>query len=424
MSNTDVQAGTGDHRSYLIKANDSSRGPLRPNCEYLAVEAASWFVNHESGWFRDRMATGTLSVLLEAGPEAFDVALGLYELDGGARLSPVTDRAIMPERAYRGGRLTLRAHISGVSRDAAIGKLLRGASTASLAVAATLIQTSTAMPGLSQVLGAAGSALVGGVRDALDSKTERMRLFEPSTGIERTLNAPDLSGSVTYVLLHRGRLLDSKLVHISVQDDGLIGVDYDGGPLRDGVWLLLRVRRSSEYPIARPWNTEYDALWQRIYATVDDCASSSISQEEALNRFLAGSESSPSLHDGYILVRSAILGDAVLTTAERGTYAGVLRHLRELAIKSVSSRDHASFFNGLRELREFSETGKGDADLEDAVFGDVKSARSMPAEMHASQESSWQLRSKEADWRDVVEIVPTLSRLSQVVRTMNARHRS
>lgn len=105
MATTDTRAGMGEHRSYVLKAADAGNaGPIRPNRHYIAVEAASWYVNQDSSWFRERMATGTLTVILEAGPETFEVALGIYELDGGARIAPVADRAILPERVYRGGR--------------------------------------------------------------------------------------------------------------------------------------------------------------------------------------------------------------------------------------------------------------------------------------------------------------------------------
>src|SRR5215468_831106 len=120
VATTDTRAGMGEHHSYVLKGvNTGNVSALQPNRHYISVEAASWFVNQDSSWFRERMATGTLTIVLEAGPETFEVALGIYELDGGAHIAPVADRAILPERVYRGGRITFKTHLSGVSRDTA-----------------------------------------------------------------------------------------------------------------------------------------------------------------------------------------------------------------------------------------------------------------------------------------------------------------
>src|SRR6516162_5684677 len=107
-----LKAGQGEHQATLI-GGPADPMPLTPQKHYLAVDVAGWFVNQESGWFKDRLATGTLTLNV-GGSESYHVALGLYELKGGARVAPVFGKPVLPERVYRGGPISVQAVISGV----------------------------------------------------------------------------------------------------------------------------------------------------------------------------------------------------------------------------------------------------------------------------------------------------------------------
>ena len=52
-----AEAGNGEHRVYRVVV-DSASGPLIPNEHYLGVDAVAWFINKQSSWFTDRMASG------------------------------------------------------------------------------------------------------------------------------------------------------------------------------------------------------------------------------------------------------------------------------------------------------------------------------------------------------------------------------
>lgn len=412
----DTRAGIGEHRSYVLRQRSNGGDPLQPNRHYVAVDAASWFVNQDSGWFRERMATGTLAVVLEAGSETFEVALGIYELDGGARIAPVADRAIISERVYQGGRITFKAHLSGVSRDTALGKLLRGASSASLTVAETIIQVSSPIPGASQALSAASAALVGGVRDLLNEQEEKYRLFDLS-GIEKTLQPSDFIGETNYLLLHRGRELHSRALSIDRVENALTTVLYEGQPLTDGVWLLLRIRCVSEYPIARPWLSDYEQWWQKVYATIDELSIGMITPEDAIAKFAAGTEISPSLHDKYCKVRETILADSVLTLTERTAYAGMLRNLRRIASNAIKEGSYSQFFEQVNHLNSVSEGGKIIGEVELDFLREAKALNTYSKDtLQLGYHNTSVLRSDDSLIADVQSAFPEFTRLRQVIQ--------
>ena len=58
-----MEAGKGEHRVYRIVdpvPGDTAR--LTAGNHYVGVDAVAWFINKESNWFADRMASGTLTL--------------------------------------------------------------------------------------------------------------------------------------------------------------------------------------------------------------------------------------------------------------------------------------------------------------------------------------------------------------------------
>lgn len=343
-----IKAGEGEHQTFLVHGNDDDQVVLTPQKHYLAIDAVSWFVNLDSSWFRERLATGTLSVKIGSA-ESYHVALGLYELKGGARTAPVFDRPVLPERVFRGGPVTVQAVISGLSKTTGIGKLLQGIADAALGVVGTMVQ-SASLAGPSQVLSSAGSALVGGVRELLNTQDAKLRLFDPTTGIEKTLSPTELHGRTNYLLLYRGAQLDAGSVAVS-QMGTFEQPLYQGQPLDDGVWLLLRLRRTLEYPAEPAWLKRLEIWIAAVQQLADNLGAGALSADQARNRLNMGGDAAPSLYDTYQQLTTAILSDAQLTVTESGSYAAVLRATRLLALRLVNGGNPEEFEAAMTQVR-------------------------------------------------------------------------
>lgn len=348
-----VKAGVGEHQATVVIPRAVDTTPLTLHKHYLSIEAVAWFVNQEAGWFSDKIATGTLSIRIGAG-ENYNVALGVYELKGGAKTAPVFGRPVLPARAFRGGPITVQAVISGVKKSNGLGKVLQGVADAALGVVGTMVQTA-GLTGPSGILGAAGGALVGGVRDLLNAQDNSLRLFDPTTGIEKTIQPTDFRAPTMYVLLHRGTTLDPKKLKVTSEAGAEMPV-YDGNRLEDGAWLLLRLSRSTEYPTEPTWLRKCRDWVDSVERLADDLDSQGITDDDARARLTSGGNGAPSVYDVYRELYAEIRSDGLLTSAESGSYLGVLRAVRLLALQLVGGGKRAGFDAAMAQLRTGSLT--------------------------------------------------------------------
>jgi hypothetical protein len=362
-----VKAGVGEHQAIVIPGGGDGT-PLTLHKHYFSIDAVGWFVNQESGWFSDKIATGTLSMRIGAG-ETYNVALGVYELKGGARIAPVFGRPVLPARAFRGGPITVQAVISGAKKSNGLGKVLQGVADAALGVVGTMVQTAS-LTGPSQVLGAAGGALVGGVRDLLNAQDNNLRLFDPTTGIEKTLEPADIRAPTMYVLLHRGTKLEPKKLKVGSEGGGEV-LTYDGKALEDGAWLLLRFRRSTEYPTEPTWLKKFRDWVGSVEQLADDLDSQGVTVEAARAQLTSGGEGAPTVYDVYRELYAEIRSDGLLTAAESGSYLGVLRAVRKLALQLIDGGNRAGFDAAMGQLRVGSLT---DPQIRKAVAEGVRDA--------------------------------------------------
>lgn len=322
------------------------------------------------------MATGTITIKIGA-QESYHVALGLYELKGGARIAPVFDRPLLPERVYRGGPISLQAVISGLQKTNGIGKMLQGVTDAALGVVGTMVQTAT-LAGPSQLLSSAGGALVGGVRELLNNQTKDFRLFDPTTGVEKAVHPSNLKGPVTYLLLHRGTKLDPKKLKVARENDADIP-RYDGKPLEDGVWILLRLRRSSEYPAEPTWLPAVREWIAAVEELADNLSAGSETEASSKAKLAPGGDSGPTLDNRYRELTATIRSDALLTSSEAGSYLGVIRAVRLLALRLVSGGDIEEFGRVMAALRTNTLT---DPEVREAIAKagqEAARARGVPA---------------------------------------------
>jgi hypothetical protein len=347
-------AGSGEHRPYMI-SHQPDGTPLAAQEHYLGVDAVSWYVNKESGWFTDRMATGILTISLAAGEEKYDVSLGMYELQAGAKVAPIFNRPILPERVFRGGTVTFKAQLNGIAKDTRVAKLIKSTASATLGVVGGMVQTA-GPAGPYAPLAAAGGVLIGGLREIFDNSDEKMRLFDPD-GMEVTLRGNQILGAETYLLLHRGASLNSGKLDVTTDGDVPVTLHH-GEPLRDGVWLLLRIRRVSEYPIERSWYQQFRKWTSDVVGLVDDVKNGVMTKDGAIATLSPGSEAAPTIYDVYRRLRDQILNDGVLTQAEATGYAGTVSNYRRLAVSAIQNMQYDKFFEGVRNLRASIESGR------------------------------------------------------------------
>lgn len=345
-----TEAGKGEHKVYLIvpKSNDTAK--LTARNHYIGIDAVTWYVNKESSWFMDRMASGTLEIKLAGGLERYSVALGAFELKGGSRTAPIFDRPAVPDRNYRGGEITFTAQISAIKKDTALSGILKSAANATLGVAAGMVSTAT-IAGPSKLLGAAGDEIISGVQTLLTSTGEKKEPLFDFTGVEKSIRPEDIVGPEVYLLIHRGvQLVESEL---TVDKSGLVLLPfYNGAPLDDGTWLLIRIRRSDEYSGVRDWFDAAKQLRIKITNTVEDYFFETIDKTEALAEFSATSAGGKSTMDEFLRLRSIISNDGVLSEREALFHVGNLRIRMKAAKKAVTEDNKQVYYDAIKELKE------------------------------------------------------------------------
>ena len=352
-----IEAGKGEHRVYPIAdpvAGDT--GKLTARRHYVGVDAVAWFINKQSTWFTDRMASGTLEIKLASGLESYQVALGTFSLKGGSKTAPVFDKPLLPDRNYRGGVLTFSATLTAIKKNTAIAGLLKSAADASLGVAAGMVDTAT-LAGPTKLLAAAGSDILGGVRTLLKDTGEKREPLFDFTGLEFTLKPEDVVGPRCYLLLHRGSQLDE--ANLKVQKAGQLQLPFYGGsPLDDGAWLLLRVRRSDEYSGVREWFDSTRAFRLRVSALVDDVVSAVLSKDDALKEFEASPSGDKTLLDEFIRLRGVIGTDGVLTEREAVYHIGQLRSRFDAARRAITAGDRDLYYGAITAVAAALDRGQ------------------------------------------------------------------
>jgi hypothetical protein len=345
---------------------------------YLEVTAVSWFINKQGNWLQKLMASGTLDINLADGQETYQVALGTYELRGGARIAPVFNEPVLPERVYRGGHLAVSASMTIVQRDEVIATLLKSAASASLGVVAGMVQTAT-IAGPSKILGAAGQSLITGVNSVLSTGDKKISVFA-SDSFKDNLKGEDFVGAEMYLLMHRGSDLNQS--GLSVKKTGQLDMPYlDDRLLDDGAWLLLKLTRTTTYHGVRDWFESAKNLRQKVKGLVDDFDSPGglVSKDEALKLLSAGGAGNPTYYDEFVRLRGIIYNDGVLSEGESSVYVTALRSVIEEARKSITQGKPGDFVVSIADIQNGLATGKPNEDVAqhlDQVFRSIVSYRS------------------------------------------------
>ena len=308
-SAVNAKAGQGESARYYLPT-DSGDSPIEPGMDYISIEATSWFINQDSNWFNKWSASGSISIKLDDA-DRYNVALGVFELDNGAKIAPVFEKAVLPQRAFRGGSIEVEVSLTGFEKATTLLKLLKSASRASLDIVAGMVQAAEATGPL-KVLTAAGSELVSGVQDVLGESGPGRQPFFPAGALSFTLSPEDLRADELYVLLHRGSPLS--LNQLKVSEQGGRAAVLDGGiSLQDGVWMLLKFSKSQRYLGYRQWQDKQDDLKDEISNLRQDVRLGVMTAPQALKQLARGSESKRTLFDRFVEVRTLIQSDSTIT---------------------------------------------------------------------------------------------------------------
>lgn len=364
-----MEAGKGDHKVYHVNVGEPDGEVLRRGIHYVGIDAVAWFINKQSGWFEDRMGSGTLSLRLAGGREKYEAALGTYELDGGARYAPVFENPVLPDRNYLGGNILINASLSGIARDTVLSSILKSAADTSLGIVAGMIETAT-LAGPQKILGAAGGSLVGSVQDILQNKAEEREPMFDFSGITYGVRADDVTTPISYVLLHRGSALDEDKLTVA-PDGALLLPMYDGRALTDGAWLLLRIRRTREYSGTRPWFIDQRRFRNQIRDLVSDVDLGAIDSDTALEQFRPSDRGDSTLYDEYVRLRAVINNDGVITNTQAGVFKAQLKKALMDARTAIEQGVPEDYHREVGALRGAIGDGELPEDMQEMVKAEV-----------------------------------------------------
>ena len=367
-----TEAGKGASHVYRLDSASTDNKPLKAGQHYVGVEALSWFVNKEGSWLKKKMGTATVQLTVN-GDEEYNSALGTFKLDNGAKVAPVFNKRVLKERNYRGDSIEFKVTLSMLKRDTAIGGLLRSAATTSLSIVSGMVETAT-ITGPAKVLSAAGGSIVDGVNDLLkEDDVKADFFFEPF--IENTISAERIVGPETYLLFHRGADLDESLLKIDSNDE-MVFPTYNGSQLKDGAWILLRIKRSDEYPDIRPWFERRRNLKGKITDLVNNVEDEIIDKANALKQFVPSDTGDQTIVDEYFKLRSFIRNDGVITPKQEALFVADIRSFVFSAKKAINGGDLSLFDGNKNPLVKVIKGGSMDKEHETILSEEIDVALS------------------------------------------------
>lgn len=355
-----TKAGLGEHRVYKITVPDSDTAKLTAGNHYIGIDAVAWYVNKENNFFSSRMSTGTLEIQLAGGLEKYDIALGTFDLAGGNHIAPIFNKAVLPDRNYRGGDILLKVQLSALRKDKVLASLLKSAGNATLGIAEGMVSTAT-LAGPSVLLGAAGKAIISGIQTILTDSGENKEPLFDFRGMEYGIRPEEIMGKQVYFLFHRGAQLDEANLKIGMTGNLLLPI-HNNAVLDDGVWILFRIRRSDEYSGVRDWFEEAKKLRMRISNTVEDFFMNIITEEKAFSEFSLGAEGRKTILDEFLDLRTIISNDGVITEREALFYIGNLRARLESARNAVTSHDKSLYMKAVNNINNAISNGSTESE--------------------------------------------------------------
>jgi hypothetical protein len=335
-----TKAGTGEHHVFVCPQEDTPSNDttgFQRDRHYLRIEAVRWYVNQQGNFLKKRQAGGILELVVggDTDKATFQLGLGKYQLEQGATTAPIFDRAVLPNRRYLGGDLTIRAFVRVMREDKLLGSLLRNMAQSSLGIVAGSIATGPGSAVGTMALTAAGKSLADGIQSILKDAEGTDDVLDPG-GAEGTFELSKLKGPENYIVIHRGEKLSA--VTALVRELGGEPQLFRGTtPVEDGAWLLLRVRREDAYGATRPWDDDLRNARAELRELFTRWKNGDKTQDEVKKVLLAtGQTDAPSLGDRFYALHQTTLRDPVLTVSEAGFEAAKIETLLQAAKKAAA----------------------------------------------------------------------------------------
>ncbi|MBA2382627.1 MAG: hypothetical protein H0V73_11010 [Chloroflexi bacterium] len=356
-----ARAGDGEPQvlTPTVEPSSTDRLPLAPRKHYLAVDALSWYVNRDPSFWNERMVSGTIEVAV--GDQIFKVALGTYDLERDTHLGPSFNKAILEPIAYRGGKIRIHSVVKGIEQDNALGGILRSVATASINVVSGAISTAS-IAGPALVLKDAGTALIGGVQTLLAEGKKPFAVFDQLSGLSHELSPESVIGPDTYLLLHRGNQLSELNLRVRDLGQDVFEVRYDGVPLEDGAWILLRVRRTETFGRERPWEGEARRTRDRIDDVMFRWSEGDLDAAAAMAALATSESTPPTIGDMVASICTLIAADAVLVERETLAFATAMRGLLSIARKAVGGGTYDDYKRARKKFVTALEQGGAPTD--------------------------------------------------------------
>lgn len=343
--------GTYEPRALKLEGTPADVTPILARKHYLRIEVPKWFVNNKSDFMNDKIVSGTVEIKI--GDENYNAILGTFPLSGDNRTSPVFDRALVDNRVYNGGDLTIKVFIKGIKKDTVMGGLLKNLADSALNVAVGQVATMTGF-GAVPALNEASKTLTAGVKETLNKGESQYGIFEESGGLEKTFRKADLAtwGNETFWLAYRGDTLSGKTVKIIADGQGSYDVQVDNSPLRQGAWVLFRISRESAYGNYRPWMPRAEQARNDLTTLMENWKLKGKTQAEVKTE-LGATLKGDHVTDRILALRSVIESDTVLSLTEQGLEKTKLLTLLGLAIAATEKVDgYDEYFANVKKFED------------------------------------------------------------------------
>jgi hypothetical protein len=355
-------AGQGEYVLPIIIPSPSNTNDMsfERYQNYVRVSVVSWYLNRQGNIWTDLMASGTCEA--KVGDEDYNIALGTFELAGGAHMAPIVDKVVVDNRLWQSGDLEIKLFLQANKQDTALASVLKELASSSMGVAssAAVSYGSQLASGPYAPLVSAGQTMIKSVQDLLGQGPKPLPIFEVNNGFDYTKQLRDFHGGVNYILFFRGNANLVTPAAITIREDnGGPTVLANGAPLLDGAWMLVKVENNTVYDKARPWEADAHKLRTDIKTLMQLFSAGLITSSNALKQLepsstddiIANQQSNnQTLGDRWANVDNEIAADSVISYVEQSTGRGKNDTVWTLALEACRSNDPTVYTKGISAL--------------------------------------------------------------------------
>ncbi|MEX0315160.1 MAG: hypothetical protein AB3N18_13360 [Allomuricauda sp.] len=348
-----LDAGNGVANTFHLEIDGEtdSTTHFEPRKHYLRIDTISWYVNKQSTFWKDFIASGTLQI--KVANDVFDIGLGTYKLDKGLKVAPIFNRPIIADRVYNGGDLTIQSSIGAIKKDTLFGKILKDLANSTVDVATGAIQAAS-ITGPAAGLLDVSTSLTNNIKEILGQGKSKIEF----ANIEDTFQLSKLFGNENFVLIHRGSMIKKEDLKLTSDGEHKLNLLYKGKPLEDGVWLLLRITRVDKYSGVRPWFNKAREIRTEILKFMDAFDFGGISAEAAMAQLTPSEENPNNLASQIMELVAIIRNDFVLSFRDALIESAEFINLLKNARLAIQTKDAKEFYKRNDEFLKAIKTPK------------------------------------------------------------------